>query len=107
MIACIARLAGLALLLTSCATPPVAHIETVRVPVIVPTACLRADQVPARPAGLGDLPADAVQALDVALSRLIDWKVYGVAADGMLRTCSKIAADAAPSVAPPATLPKE
>jgi hypothetical protein len=78
------------LALTACATKPLPRVETVRVNVPVPVACLRPDQVPARPVK-PDLPTDMQAALAVAVAWAADWVVYGQEADGKLRACASAA----------------
>lgn len=71
------------LLLAGCATT-----KTVAVEVPVPVACVRGEDIPARPAGLGPVPADKSTALSRALERLLDWAEYGERADALLRACA-------------------
>ncbi len=72
-----------ALALAACAPKP-------PVTVAVPVPCLRADQVPPVPPRLPQpAPADARDALDLALASLADWKAYGAVADPLLRACAE------------------
>lgn len=65
--------------------------------VSIPTACVDAADVPAKPAPLGKRPADARSALDVALAKLVELlgpKLDGAGgyvgrADALLTGCSK------------------
>lgn len=82
------RVFALALLLAGCATPREPVVRTIEVRVPVPVQCLRADDVPTPPAGLGAPPSDIRAALSLALARLLEWRAYGIAADGMLRACA-------------------
>lgn len=71
--------------LAACAqNPPV----TVSVPVAVP--CIAPDKVPQLPPPLGAMPDDANAALSLAIDRLLDWRLYGIAADGVMRACSAV-----------------
>lgn len=54
-----------------------------------PVACVKAADVPAQPAALPPRPADARQALDLALGKLIEWAGYGEKADALLKGCAK------------------
>lgn len=86
----------LALLLSGCAHHP-ARIETVTVNVPVPVPCIAAADIPTKPAPLSKMPDDANAALAAALSSLLDWQAYSIAADGALYACATVA---------PATNPK-
>ena len=75
----------IAILLASCTgKPPV----TVSVPVAVP--CIAPDKVPQLPPPLGAMPEDANAALSLAIDRLLDWRLYGIAADGVMRGCAGV-----------------
>ena len=75
----------IALALASCTgKPPV----TVSVPVAVP--CIAPDKVPQLPPPLGAMPGDANAALSLAIDRLLDWRLYGIAADGVMRGCAGV-----------------
>lgn len=76
-----------ALLLAGCATPREPAIRTVEVKVPVPVACV--ERVPELPAPLpAPPPADAGQALSLALAKLLEWRAYGIEADGKLSACA-------------------
>lgn len=75
----------LLLLSAGCATTQ-PRIQRVEVPVQV--ACVKGEDIPSRPGGLGPLPADKSTALSRALERLLDWAEYGERADALLRACA-------------------
>jgi len=75
---------ALALLASCTGKPPV----QVSVPVAVP--CIAPDKVPQLPPPLGAMPDDANAALSLAIDRLLDWRLYGIAADGVMRACSGV-----------------
>jgi hypothetical protein len=78
-----------AMLLAGCAhkAEPVVRTVTVKVPVAVP--CLRADQIPPQPPGLGSAPATQQEALSVALGRLLDWRDWGAHVEALILACSE------------------
>jgi hypothetical protein len=77
-----------ALVLAGCAhKEPVVRTVTVKVPVSVP--CLRAEQIPPQPPGLGPAPATQQEALSVALGRLLDWRDWGAHVEALLLACSE------------------
>lgn len=70
--------------LASCATPAVKErIVEVKVPVAVQP--IKPEQVPVLPAPLPKRPADARQALDLALAQVCAFVAYGLKADPLLR----------------------
>ena len=73
------------LLLASCTGKPPVQVS---VPVAVP--CIAPDKVPQLPPPLGAMPEDANAALSLAIDRLLDWRLYGIAADGVMRACSGV-----------------
>jgi hypothetical protein len=73
------------LALAACSTPTVTKIQTVTVDVPVAVQPITAAQVPVPPAPLGKRPADARDALDVALGKVCEWIGYGLRADPLLR----------------------
>ena len=77
------------MILAGCAHDPEPIVRIVEVKVPVPVACLRADQVPTLPDGLGEQPDSVEAALSRALSRLIEWVAYGAEADAKLKACAK------------------
>jgi hypothetical protein len=77
-----------ALLLAGCATTrPEPIVRTIEVKVPVPVACV--ERVPEIPGGLGDMPETDKARLARALERLLEWRAYGIEADGIMRACSK------------------
>jgi hypothetical protein len=75
------------LALAACSPKPPVQVS---IPVAVP--CIAPEAVPTIPAPLADMPNDANAALSLALDALLEWKAYGVEADGMLRACSVVSA---------------
>ena len=75
------------LALAACSPKPPVQVS---IPVAVP--CIAPEDVPTIPAPLADMPNDANAALSLALDALLEWKAYGVEADGMLRACSVVSA---------------
>lgn len=73
------------MLLASCTGK---HPVQVSVPVAVP--CIAPDKVPQLPPPLGAMPDDANAALSLAIDRLLDWRLYGIAADGVMRGCAGV-----------------
>ena len=71
--------------LAACAQKP-----PVQVSIPVAVACIKPEQIPTRPDALADMPDDANAALALALDKLLDWRAYGVEADGKLRACSVV-----------------
>jgi hypothetical protein len=81
---------AVALLLTACTTKPLPRVETVTVKVATPVACIDPANIPTRPAPLSKMPDDANAALAMTLSKLLDWRAFGIEAEGVLRGCSTI-----------------
>lgn len=71
--------------LAACAQKP-----PVQVSIPVAVSCIAHDKVPTLPTPLAEMPDDANAALALALDKLVDWKAYGIEADGALRACSQI-----------------
>ena len=71
--------------LAACAQKPPVQVS---IPVAVP--CIAPEAVPTIPAPLADMPNDANAALSLAIDRLLDWRLYGIAADGVMRACSGV-----------------
>jgi hypothetical protein len=69
--------------LAACAQKP-----PLQVSIPVATPCLAPDAVPVQPAPLDDMPADANAALSVALDKLLEWRLFGIEADGKLKACA-------------------
>jgi hypothetical protein len=84
-----------ALVLAACQTPPT-RTETVEVKVPVATHPVAPADVPALPAPLPQRPADARQALDVALAQVCRFVAYAVKADPLLRLSAGLPAEDAP-----------
>jgi hypothetical protein len=82
----------LALMLSACATTQPAvrvEIQTVRVPVTV--ACVRASDIPAKPALLGSqLTGNPVHDLDLVAAQLLRFMTYGEAQAALLGACVEI-----------------
>ena len=80
-----------ALALASCATTPVAHVETVKVMVDHPIPCLaRADYdalLGKLPGAIGDMPADARQREGIEIARLSQYRVFADAVVAVLPGC--------------------
>ena len=83
----------LPLTLMACATrgEPGIKVEYVDRPVIQEVPCVKAKDVPTRPAPLKDtaLPSNVEAALSVALARISQWTRYGNKADAILTSCAK------------------
>ena len=78
------------LLLAGCQhRQPEPIVRTVEVAVPVMRPCLEASDIPALPAGLGPAPATQQEALSLALSRLLDWQIFGEQARALLTACAK------------------
>lgn len=86
------NLVALALLVTlaACSTPqPGIEVRTVEVPVIRTQKCLDAANVPQRPAKLqSPRPPNASRALDLAVSKVMQWERYGGEAHVLLNGCA-------------------
>jgi hypothetical protein len=82
-----AALAALALLV-ACATDQAPRIETQIVKVPVPVPCVAEADIPAPPAPLGARPATLPQALDLALAKVGEWKIYGAKAGALFAGCA-------------------
>jgi hypothetical protein len=71
-------------MMSSCSTPATKTvIQEVRVPVAVQP--IKPADVPALPTPLPKRPADARQALDVALAQVCRWVAFGLRAEPLLR----------------------
>lgn len=74
-------------------TQETVHVRTVDVVQNVPVECIQSADLPNRPEPLPELPADARQALNVALAKLVEWgdpeSGYGVRANAILAACTK------------------
>lgn len=82
--------------LSSCATPAVKErVVTVNVPVAVQP--IKPADVPVLPAPLPKRPADARQALDLALSKVCEWVAFGLRAQPLLQVSSGQAQQAVPA----------
>lgn len=77
------------ILLSACASKPAIEVRTVRVEVPVPIPCVVAADIPERPGPLPPRPADARQALDLAVAKVLEWVGYGEKADAVLRGCAE------------------
>jgi hypothetical protein len=79
----------LALMLSACATTQPAvrvEIQTIRVPVTV--ACVRASDIPAKPALLGSqLTGNPVHDLDMITAQLLRFMTYGEVQAALLSGC--------------------
>lgn len=96
----------LALALSACATTSRPSLNVQRQTVVVdhPVACLKPEDLPKLPCAwstsrddtlrqcLGPRPADARQALDLALAKLLEWIDYASVADPMLKGCATVPA---------------
>jgi hypothetical protein len=71
--------------LPGCSTPTVTKTETVEVKVPVAVQPIRPDQVPVVPAPLPKRPADARDALDVAVGKWCEAVVYFLKANPLLQ----------------------
>jgi hypothetical protein len=86
----------LALSLTACSTPATKTVvQEVRVPVAVQP--IKPADVPALPAPLPKRPADARQALDVALAQVCRWVAFGLRAEPLLRVSAGLPPQEAPA----------
>lgn len=81
-----------ALLLSACATSkePGIRVEYVEKPVIQAQSCVKASDVPTRPARLSTPPDNIERALAVALAKVSEWTRYGNKADVILKGCSSL-----------------
>ncbi len=64
------------LLLAACATPAV-RVETVKVNIPVPVACVDKSKVPAEPSPVGTLDRDARRAADTLAAKVLELRGYG------------------------------
>lgn len=78
---------GALLLSAACSHGAAVEVRTVRVEVPVPVPCVVAADIPERPGPLPPRPADARQALDLAVAKVLEWVGYGEKADAVLRGC--------------------
>jgi hypothetical protein len=86
----------LALALAGCQTPATKTVvQEVRVPVAVQP--IKPADVPALPAPLPKRPADARQALDVALAQVCRWVAFGLRAEPLLRVSAGLPPQEAPA----------
>jgi hypothetical protein len=76
--------AAAALLLAACQTPAV-HDRVVPISVPIAVQPIKPSDVPVLPAPLPKRPADARQALDLALAQVCAFVAYGLKADPLLR----------------------
>lgn len=81
---------ALAIALSCACLSACAHNPPVQVSVPVAVPCIAPDKVPTLPPPLGAMPTDANAALSLAIDRLLDWKLYGIAADGVMRACAAV-----------------
>lgn len=81
-----------ALLLASCATTkdPGIKVEYIEKPVIQVQSCVKASDVPDRPARLASPPDNLERALSLALAKVSEWTRYGNKADVILKGCSSV-----------------
>jgi hypothetical protein len=86
----------LACVLAACATPAKKTVvQEVRVPVAVQP--IKPADVPTLPAPLPKRPADARQALDVALAQVCRWVAFGLRAEPLLRVSAGLPPQEAPA----------
>jgi hypothetical protein len=82
--------------LSACQTPATKTVvQEVRVPVAVQP--IKPADVPALPAPLPKRPADARQALDVALAQVCRWVAFGLRAEPLLRVSAGLPPQEAPA----------
>jgi hypothetical protein len=84
------------LLLAGCAGAPPVRDRIVEVVKPVAVQPIKPDQVPALPAPLPKRPADARQALDLALAQVCTFVAYGLKADPLLRVSAGMPQVSAP-----------
>lgn len=65
-------------------------VEYVEKPVIQVQPCVKAADVPERPARLSSPPDNIERALAVALAKVSEWTRYGNKADVILKGCSSL-----------------
>jgi hypothetical protein len=87
---------GIIVALSGCASRPVVQEKIVRVSVPVLVKSVKPEQLPAVPAPLGRRPADASQALDLALAKVCELYGYMVVADPLLRISAGVTARPVP-----------
>lgn len=78
----------IAAFLLGCAPKERIKIVTQEVAVPVMVSCLKPEDVPAKPGGLGTMPLDANAALSLSLVKNFEWLAYGEEADALLRICA-------------------
>lgn len=77
-------------LLAGCSTTtPGIKVQTVEVPTIIIQKCIKKEDIPQRPSGLGEMPSNVQDVARVALQKLVEWTKYGNQTSPLLELCSQ------------------